>query len=97
LTPEQAQEAKEDLVVEIPDVGSGRHPGEEQRRSDFPLDPREGLAVSFTSAVETLKSNLLNSVVLGVIISILLLLGIDKKAERLSPKFGQTGPVLVRE
>jgi hypothetical protein len=37
--------------------------------------------VSFSSAVETLKGNLVNSVLLGITISILLL-GFDKREER---------------
>ncbi|HEY7584501.1 MAG TPA: hypothetical protein VIB78_12895 [Acidimicrobiia bacterium] len=36
--------------------------------------------MSFSSAVETLKGNLVNSVLLGI--TILLLLGIDKRDER---------------
>jgi hypothetical protein len=65
-------------VVEIPAVDLG------QALPEYQLDPREGLSVTFTSAVETLKTNLLNSVLLGVTISILLLLGIDRREERSS-------------
>ncbi|MGH8958654.1 MAG: hypothetical protein ACRDVK_08250 [Acidimicrobiia bacterium] len=84
MTPEEAAEAKENLVVEIPSVDQGRPDGEGQTGPAYRLDPREGLTVSFMSAVETLKANLLNSVLLGVTISILLLLGIDKREERSS-------------
>lgn len=84
FTPEQAREAKENLVVEIPSVDQDLSENSGQTEPDYRLDPREGLSVSFTSAVETLKDNLLNSVLLGVTISILLLLGIDKREERSS-------------
>lgn len=40
--------------------------------------------MSFTSAVETLDGNLVNSFLLGPTISILLLLGIDKGEKRAS-------------
>ena len=77
FTPAEAREAKEHLVVEIPSVDlSGG-----QARPEYRLDPREGLSVSYATAVETLKGNLLNSVLLGVTISILLLLGIDRREE----------------
>jgi hypothetical protein len=85
LTEKQAREAKNDLVVEMPEGDSYLPSAESQEpKFTFELDPREGLAVTFTSAVETLKQNLANSILLGVTISILLLLGIDKREERAS-------------
>ncbi len=45
------------------------------------LSPREGLAVLFTSAVEALRSQFLSAIVLGVGLSVLLLIGIDKREE----------------
>ena len=80
FTADQAMEAKENLVVAVAAVGEAISDGGSESAT-YRLDPREGLAVSFTSAVETLKGNLLNSVLLGVTISILLLLGIDKREE----------------
>jgi hypothetical protein len=74
-------EAKDDLVVAIPAAAESIRDAGPQPAS-YRLDPREGLAVTFASAVETLKGNLVNSVLLGVTISILLLLGIDKREER---------------
>jgi hypothetical protein len=82
FTPQQARNAKENLVVEIPSVEQDQSESGGQTQSDYRLDPLDGLSVSFTSAVETLKGNLLNSVLLGVTISILLLLGIDKRDDR---------------
>ena len=73
-------EAKENLVVAVAAVGESLRDGEAEAAT-YRLDPRQGLAVSFTSAVETLKGNLLNSILLGVTISVLLLLGIDKREE----------------
>jgi hypothetical protein len=81
FTPEQAMESKENLVVAVPPVAGSISDGAPESAS-YRLDPREGLAVSFSSAVETLKGNLVNSVLLGITISILLLLGIDKREER---------------
>lgn len=80
LTPDQAMEAKDNLVVAVAAVGESLRDGEAEAAT-YRLDPRQGLAVSFTSAVETLKGNLLNSILLGVTISVLLLLGIDKREE----------------
>jgi hypothetical protein len=68
-------------VVAIPSVAQSIGDGTPGSAS-YRLDPREGLAVSFSSAVETLKGNLANSVLLGITISILLLLGVDKREER---------------
>jgi hypothetical protein len=86
LTEEEAEAAKEDLVVEMPGTALYQSELGYQPDSSYQLDPREGLAASFSSAVETLKGNLLNSIVLGLTISILLLLGIDKREERVSDR-----------
>lgn len=85
LTMAEAREAKEKLVTSGPALSSSGfgEPGDSQVVHQ--LDPREGLAVSFTSAVETLKSNLMNSVLLGITMALLLLLGIDRSEERKRP------------
>jgi len=78
-------EAKENLVISSPSIDSN---GLDESRTSQPthqLDPREGMAVSFASAVETLKDNLVNSVLLGIAFAVLLLLGIDKSEERKRP------------
>jgi hypothetical protein len=84
LTERQAREAKNELVIEMPGSESYLSAPDAESEFNFKLDPREGLVVTFTSAVETLKQNLANSILLGVTISILLLLGIDKREERAS-------------
>jgi hypothetical protein len=43
------------------------------------LDPIQGLAMTFGSAVETLQTNLLSSVLLGVVLSALLMLGVEER------------------
>lgn len=75
MTVERATEVKTGLVVSSrpPANPNMEEPG---RRS---LSPRQGLAVTFTSAVETLKTQFLASLVLGIAISILMLLGIDDR------------------
>lgn len=85
LTVAEAREAKENLVISVPPLGSSGlgEPGDSQVVHQ--LDPREGLAVSFTSAVETFKTNLLNSVLLGITMALLLMLGIDRSEERKRP------------
>ena len=86
FTDEEAEAAKENLVVEMPGTALYQSGVAHKSDSSYRLDPREGLAASFTSAVETLKGNLLNSILLGLTISILLLLGIDKREERTSDR-----------
>jgi hypothetical protein len=85
LTVEEAIEAKSGLVVTI-ELGGGassRPAGETSTRDH--LDPMEGLTVTFTTAVETLGQHLLASVVLGVIMSILVLLGVDRREDKTAP------------
>jgi hypothetical protein len=85
LTMAEAREAKEKLVTSGPALSSSGFGEPGDSLVVHQLDPREGLAVSFTSAVETLKSNLMNSVLLGITMALLLLLGIDRSEERKRP------------
>ncbi len=74
---EEISEIKDDLLVEVGGA-SGSEAAAGGRRG---LEPREGLAVTFVSAVETLRSHLLTSLLLGMGVAILLLLGIDEREE----------------
>lgn len=85
LTVAEAREAKENLVISVPPLGSSGLGEQGDSQVVRQLDPREGLAVSFTSAVETLKTNLLSSVLLGITMALLLMLGIDRSGERKRP------------
>ncbi len=85
LTVTQAREAKENLVISSPSIDSNGLDESGDSQLTNQLDPREGMAVSFASAVETLKDNLVNSVLLGIAFAVLLLLGIDKSEERKRP------------
>jgi len=85
ITMAEAREAKEKLVTSGPALSSSGFGEPGASLVVHQLDPREGLAVSFTSAVETLKSNLMNSVLLGITMALLLLLGIDRSEERKRP------------
>jgi hypothetical protein len=79
MSSERAFEAKDQLVV----VSSGVDrlpPATSSGRAQ--LSPREGLTVSFVSAVETLRSQFLSAVLLGVGMAVLLLIGIDRDEER---------------
>jgi hypothetical protein len=54
---------------------------EEPRGSSGQLDPREGLAVTFVAAVETLRSNLMMAIMLGSALAALLMVGIDDRED----------------
>jgi hypothetical protein len=82
LTLAEAVQAKQGLLVESSswtDV-DGETPSSAETR--FEIGPREGLTVTFRSAVETLQSHLLSAVALGVAVSILLLTGVDRDERR---------------
>jgi hypothetical protein len=49
------------------------------------LTPREGIAVGFAQAVESLRSHFLMSLALGMGVALLLLIGIDRDKEDKSP------------
>ena len=74
---EEISKVKDGLLVEV-GAASGSEDAVDGRRS---LEPREGLAVTFVSAVETLRSHLLTSLLLGMGVAILLLLGIDERED----------------
>lgn len=78
MSSERATEAKDQLVV-LTEVIDGGPPSEGGGWAG--LSPREGLAVLFTSAVEALRSQFLSAIMLGVGLSVLLLIGIDKREE----------------
>ena len=79
MTADEATAAKEDLVSTMV-AGSTRATPEEY--SSPMLSPREGLAVSFASAVETLKNNLVMSLILGLLLATFLLIGVEKREGR---------------
>ncbi len=79
MSIERASEAKDGLVVLSAHLDQGPP---SQGPDRLQLSPREGLAVSFASAVETLRSQFLSAILLGIGISILLLLGVDRREER---------------
>ncbi len=78
ITREEAQVLKNDLVrvSSSPEVGGVAVAGPQR---DHELDPLEGLTVTFGSAVETLQTHLLSSIVLGVVLAALLMLGVEEK------------------
>lgn len=76
MTVAQAVEAKAELVISL---GTGvAVTGEVDDPKQMTLDPREGLAVSFRSAVEAIQGHLLPAAALGVAVSFLLLIGLDR-------------------
>ena len=76
MSPEAARTAKETLVAAMVFELEGGEPNSDQ---SFELTPREGLTVSFSSAVETLRNNLLLSLTLGLVLAGFLLLGVEKQ------------------
>jgi hypothetical protein len=85
MAVEEAITAKNGLVIPAMEQ---RLDGTNDTGLSNSLDPRRGLAVSFSSAVETLRSHLLTSLALGVGVALLLLLGIDREEEeeRVGPR-----------
>jgi hypothetical protein len=75
MTRERARDVKDDLIVGSVDMEPPPGSGGTRPR----LTPREGLSVSFVSAVEALRSQFASAVLLGVGMAVLLLLGVDRK------------------
>ena len=76
MSPEAARTAKETLVAAMVFELEDGEPNSDQ---SFELTPREGLTVSFSSAVETLRNNLLLSLTLGLVLAGFLLVGVEKQ------------------
>jgi hypothetical protein len=74
----EASAAKTELVAASPTFA--------QERTEAPpaLNPRQGVAVSFSAAVETLRTNLLGSALTGLVVAVLLLLGVDHREDEVA-------------
>ncbi len=80
ITPERATEMKDELVsVALPSPPPPASGPDNAPAIEKDLDPIRGLAVTFGSAVETLQTHLLSSVLLGVVLAVLLMLGVEER------------------
>lgn len=80
ITPERATEMKDELVaVALPSQPPPASDPDNTPATDKDLDPIRGLAVTFGSAVETLQTHLLSSILLGVVLAVLLMLGVEER------------------
>jgi Tfp pilus assembly protein FimV len=77
ITREEAKNLKEDLVIVSASPEVARRVVE-ARPAQPELNPLEGLTLTFGSAVEALRTNLLSSIVLGVVLAVLLMLGVEE-------------------
>jgi hypothetical protein len=84
LTAEEAMAVKADLLVKG-DEEDRQASGSGWIRTINALTPREGIAVGFAQAVESLRSHFLMSLALGMGVALLLLIGIDRDKEDKSP------------
>jgi hypothetical protein len=80
ITPERASEMKDELVA----VAVSSPPPPPSGVDDAPtfekdLSPVRGLAVTFGSAVETMRIHLFSSILLGVVLALLLMLGVEER------------------
>lgn len=78
MTDEEMIEAREDILVETGSRESGPAAATGHRLS---LDPREGLTVAFSSAVESFQGNMLAAIGLGLLLAGLVIVGIGDRDE----------------
>lgn len=77
--PNPEYESKDSLVISSV-MGGPSNDGEVGARGGRAhISPREGLTVAFRSAVETIQSQLLQAIVLGVVIAIFTMVGVDNR------------------
>jgi hypothetical protein len=82
ISNERATEMKDELVSIAMPSSPPPPPSAEPTNSpaiEKNMDPIEGLAVSFGSAVETLQSHLLSSILVGVVLAVMLMLGVEER------------------